>query len=263
MNDLQALTDLYARHRSIRRYKSDPIEPAMIEAIVAEALAGGSSSGNLNAVSVVLTRDAERRRRLWELHSHQDMILQAPLVMTVCADWYRTRRWLALRGARDGFKEFLGYHVAAYDAMILAQDIALACEARGLGICYMGTTLYRAGELVEFLELPESVMPVTSLVVGWPDEAPSRRDRLPVAGLIHDERYQPPSDADIERIFREREVKGWERYMSDPGLRAAVEQAGVSSLAQFYTSKLKYDPDFHRERAAALYATLQRQGFLP
>ena len=263
MNDPHALSDLYARHRSIRRYKSDPIDPAMIEAIVAEALAGGSSSGNLNAVSVVLTREPERRQRLWELHSRQDMILQAPLVMTVCADWYRTRRWLALRGARDGFKDFLGYHVAAYDAMILAQDIALACEARGLGICYMGTTLYRAGDLVEFLELPETVMPVTSLVVGWPDEAPSRRDRLPVAGLIHDERYRRPSDEDIERIFRDREVKGWERYMGDPGLRAAVEQAGVSSLAQFYTSKLKYDPDFHGERATALVATLQRQGFLP
>jgi len=257
------LANLFARHRSIRRFKPELIAPELVQAACAEALAGGSSSGNLNSVSLVLTRDPERKERLWELHSRQDMVLTAPLVVTVCADWFRTRRWLARRGARDGFNDFLGYHVGAYDAMILAQNLALAFESRGLGICYLGTTLYAAGDLVDLLELPETVMPVTTLVAGWPDEDPPKRDRLPIAGLVHDERYRLPNDAEVDAVFKERERKGWQRYLAIPALRAAIEEAGVGSLAEFYTSRLKYDPDFLGERSEALYATLQRQGFLP
>ena len=98
-----------------------PLHPALIEEVCADAVAGGSSSGNLNSVSIVLTRDPERKRRLYELHLEQPMVLEAPLVMTFCADWFRTREWLRQRGARDNFANLLGYHVAAYDAMIVAQ----------------------------------------------------------------------------------------------------------------------------------------------
>lgn len=86
MNDLATTL---ARHRSIRRYRPDPVAPELIEEVCAEALAGGSSSGNLNSVSIILTRDEARRRRLWELHSEQGMILEAPLCITFCADWHR------------------------------------------------------------------------------------------------------------------------------------------------------------------------------
>jgi nitroreductase len=110
--------------------------------VLEESLAGSSSSGNLNMVSVVRTRDPERKRRLHELHFAQPMVLQAPLVLTFCADSFRTRAWLAQRGARLGFADLISYHVAAFDAIILAQTTALALESHGLGICYLGTTLH-------------------------------------------------------------------------------------------------------------------------
>lgn len=259
MNDLASLL---RRHRSIRSYRPDPIDPALVQQVCDDAIAGGSSSGNLNSVSIVLTRDAARRRRLYELHLEQEMVLQAPLVMTFCADWFRTRTWLAQRGARDNFGNFLGYHVAAYDAMIVAQNVCLGFEAHGLGICYMGTTLYALPELVDFLELPATVVPVTSIVVGWPAEDPSKRDRLPTAALLHDEVYHAPTPAEIDATYTEREVRGWERYMSVPEIRAAIEAAGITSLAQYYTSPVKYDPDYFVPKSAEIRALLVRQGFL-
>ena len=102
MNDLP---NLLRSHRSIRRYQPTPLDPALIEEVCADAVAGGSSSGNLNSVSIVLTRDPDRKRRLYELHLEQPMVLEAPLVMTFCADWFRTREWLRQRGARDNFSE--------------------------------------------------------------------------------------------------------------------------------------------------------------
>ena len=106
-----------------------------------------------------------RKRRLYELHFEQDMVLQAPLVMTFCADMFRTRSWLAARGARDNFANFIGWHVGLVDAVIVAQNVCLGLQARGLGICYMGTTLHSMAQIAEFLELPPACLP-TGLLFG-------------------------------------------------------------------------------------------------
>ncbi len=257
------ISQLLNAHRSIRSYKPDPIDPALVEQVCSDAVAGGSSSGNLNSVTMVLTRDSDRKRRLYELHFEQEFVLQAPLVVTFCADWFRTREWLRKRGARDNFNNLLGYHVAAFDAMIVAQNACLGFEAHGLGICYMGTTLHSMTEIAQFLELPDTCVPVTTIVVGWPDENPAKRDRLPRHAFLHDEKYHRPTDAELEAIFEQREVRGWARYMAFPELKARIEELGIKSLAEFYTSTAKYDPDVFREDSAKLRVLLEAKHFLP
>ncbi len=258
--DLSALLN---RHRSIRSYKPDPIPDGLVEQVLGDAVAGSSSSGNLNSVSMVLTRDPERKRRLYTLHFEQEMVLEAPLLVTFCADWHRTRAWLRRRGARDNFDNLIGYHVAAFDAMILSQSVCLGFEARGLGICYMGTTLHSMTEIAEFLDLPDTCLPVTTIVVGYPAEDPPKRDRLPLRAFLHDETYHRPTDAELDAIYEQREVKGWARYMAYPELKAKVEALGITSLAQFYTSEAKYDPDEFRRDSEKLRALLEAKHFLP
>jgi nitroreductase len=257
------VSQLLNSHRSIRSYKPDPIDRAVVEQVCGDAIAGASSSGNLNSVTIVLTRDSERKRRLYELHFEQDFVLQAPLVVTFCADWHRTREWLKRRGARDNFNNLLGYHVAAFDAMIVAQNVCLGFEALGIGICYMGTTLHSMGEIAAFLDLPDTCIPVTTIVAGWPDEDPPKRDRLPLNAFLHDETYHRPSEAELDAIYEQREVRGWARYMAYPELKARIEEMGITSLAQFYTSKAKYDPDVFREDSVKLRALLEAKHFLP
>jgi nitroreductase len=255
--------EVLARHRSIRKYKPDPIDPALIEEVCDEAISGGSSSGNLNSFSLVLTRDTERKKHLYKLHFDQDFILEAPLLITFCADWYRTREWLKSRGARDNFNNLVGYHVAAYDAMIIAQNVSLGFEARGLGICYMGTTIFSMGEIAEFLNLPDTCLPVTTIVVGYPDEAPGKRDRLPLSAFLHDEVYHYPTPEEMEDYYRDREVKGWARYMANPDLKRLAEEGGITSLAEFYTSRYKYDPDEFAEFSDRIKLLLEEKHFLP
>lgn len=260
---MSAVSELFNRHRSIRKYKTDPIDQALIERVCEEAIAGGSSSGNLNCVSMVLTQDIERKQHLFNLHMQQEMILQAPLLITFCADWYRTREWLRLRGARDNFNNFLGYQVAANDAMLWAQNVCLGFQAEGLGICYMGTTAYSMPEISEFLELPETCVPVTTIVVGYPDEDPGKRDRLPLQAFVHHETYRKPDVEEIEKLFRDREVKGWNRYMAIPELKHMAKERGITSLAQFYTSEIKYDPDYFSPKSTEILEFLKGKKFLP
>jgi len=259
---MNELSQLLNAHRSIREYTPDTIDASLVDQVCADAIAGSSSSGNLNSVSIVLTRDPERKRRLFELHFEQPMVLQAPLVVTFCADWFRTREWLRRRGARDNFNNLLGYHVAAFDAIIVAQNVCLGFQAHGLGICYMGTTLHSMTAIAEFLELPDTCVPVTTIVVGRPAENPAKRDRLPMPALVHDERYREPTGEQIEAIYAQREIRGWQRYMSDPETKARVEAMGITSLAHYYTSKVKYDPDIFREDSAKLRALLEAKHFL-
>jgi nitroreductase len=258
-----AMSQLMQAHRSIRQYGGRTIDPDWLDAVLADAFAGSSSSGNLNMVSVIKTRDPQRKAKLCELHFGQPMVNQAPLVLTFCADTFRTRQWLAQRRARPGFADFISWHVAAFDAVILAQTTALALESHGLGICYMGTTLHSMREIADFLDCPENCLPVTSMVVGWPAEAPAQRDRLPPAAWIHDERYQRPTAADIDARFAERERRGRERYLAlGPEMARLWQEHGITSLAQYYTSKIKYDPDRFAEDSDELRALLQERGYL-
>lgn len=258
-----AFEGLLASHRSIRSFRPDPIDPALVDNLLQQALQGSSSSGNLNMISVIKTTDPQRKAHLCELHGRQPMVNEAPLLLTFCADTFRTREWLSLRGARPGFADFASWHTAAFDAMILAQTTALALQSHGLGICYMGTTMFRQRGIADFLEMPANVLPVTTLVAGWPAEAPEQRDRLPSAAWIHEERYRPPSQAEIEERFAERERRGRQRYMeSSPEMAARWERHGITSLAQYYTSRIKYDPDRFAGFSADTEALLRERGFL-
>lgn len=256
-------SDLHAhlrRHRSIRRFHPDPVPDEALQRILETGIRA-SSSGNMQAYSVIVTRDRTLRERLLGPHMGQEMVLEAPVLLTFCADLHRMRRWLALSDAADGFDDPFAFFVGAIDAVLVAQNAALAAEAEGYGICYLGSTLANAPDVGHILELPRHVVPVAGFVLGVPAEDPPARDRLPLAGLVHHETYHDPDDDGIRAIYRDRESAGWARYMAIPELRARVEAAGVRNLAQVY-SQVKYTREDHARYAANVLGYLRTQGFL-
>lgn len=252
--------DVIDHHRSIRRYKPDPVP----DDLLTEVLAAGpraSSSGNMQTYSIIVTRDRALRERLYEPHMEQSMVLDAPVLLTFCADFHRMRHWLRLSDAPDNFDNFMSFMIAAIDATLASQNVALAAEARGLGICYMGSTLANCDAIGRILALPPGVVPVVGFSLGWPDEDPAPRDRLPLDGLVHYETYHDYSDDDIAAIYAERNRKGWERYMSFPELRARIEGSGVQNLAQIYTV-IKYTRESHTGFSDTVLRYLRQQDFL-
>lgn len=247
-------------HRSIRRYQPDPVS----EETLREILEGGiraSSSGNMQAYSIIVTRDQELREQLLNAHFQQSMVLEAPVLLTFCADFNRMRRWLTLNNAPDNFDNLFSFLIGAIDALLVSQNVALAAESKGLGICYLGSTLSNADQIRKILQLPANVVPAAGFTLGHPAEDPDRRDRLPLDGLIHQETYQPYSDRDIKEIYREREIKGWERYLQSARLRSLVEEAGVTNLAELYT-RVKYTRKSYQEISRRLLRTLEEAEFM-
>lgn len=248
------------QHRSIREYKPDPVPDALLTEIL-QAGVRASSSGNMQTYSIIVTRDRALREQLYEPHMKQRMVLEAPILLTFCADFHRMRLWLKLNDAPDSFDNFMSFMVAAIDATLVSQNVALAAESHGLGICYLGSTLANCDEIGRILRLPDNVVPVVGFSLGYSAENPALRDRLPLAGLVHHETYQDYTDERIAEIYQERDVTGWKRYMSVPRLRKLIEESGVENLAQVYTT-VKYTRESHQAFSQTVLDYLATQDFM-
>lgn len=217
------MKEILTKRGSVRDYSDKEISNELLEDLLEQA-AQASSTGNMQTYSVVVTREEEMKKRLAPLHFYQRMITGAPVVLTFCADYNLFTRWCKERNAEPGYDNFLSFYCATIDATIWAQTFCVAAEAAGLGICYLGTTTYNAKEIAEVLGLPSLVLPVTTITVGYPLEAPKVSDRLPIKSLIHHEKYE---EKDIDQAFSAKEAL--------PEMQQYVKENNKETLAQVFT----------------------------
>ena len=127
--------------RTIRKYSSQNVSEHLLQELLTTATRT-QTMGNLQLYSVVVTRDEAAKAALAPCHFNQPMVTEAPVVLTFCADFHRTTRWAEERKAHPGYNNFLSFLNAATDALLYCQTFCTLAEAKGLGLCYLGTTLY-------------------------------------------------------------------------------------------------------------------------
>jgi len=246
------MLEVIHNHRTIRSFTSDPIDQGVLNDILT-AGTRASTTGNMQVYSIVLTRDAMLKEKLWEVHFRQNMVIQAPVILTFCADFNRFNNWCRLRQANPGYNNFLSFFTAAIDALLAAQNCALEAESKGLGICYLGTTTYNADKIIDILDLPQAVVPVTTLVLGYPANDPGLTDRLPLEAVVHNERYHDYSATDIDRLYIEKESLELTKKLLD--------ENKLNTLAQIFTEKrytLKDNVFFSQK----YLEVIRKQGFM-
>lgn len=238
-------------HRSIRKYQSTPIADDLLSKIL-EAGTRASTTGNMQLYSVVVTRDEANKSKLAPFHFNQPMVKEAPVLLTICADMNRFNRWCELRNADAGYDNFLWILNAVIDASLFAQNICLAAESEGLGICYLGTALYNAPEISQALELPKGVIPVTAITLGYPDHNPPLTDRLPLDAVVHNETYTANTDERINKLFEEKEAL--------ESSAKFVAENNKENLAQVFTD-VRYKKADNIYFSEKLTTFLKAQGF--
>lgn len=246
------MTEILLRHRTIRKYLAKDIPEELLSRIL-EAGSRASTTGNMQVYSVIISRDAEMKKQLAGCHFNQPMVVDAPVVLTFCADFNRFNLWCKQNKAVPGYDNFLSFFTAAIDALLVAQNVCIASESAGLGICYLGTTTYLAGKIIEILKLPKGVVPVTTVTIGWPAEDPALVDRLPPEAFIHHETYQDYSPEAITRLYSLKE--------SLPENRQFVAENGKESLSQVFTD-VRYKKADNELFSGMLLDVLRQQGFL-
>lgn len=248
-----ATIDLIHRHGSVRSYRPDPVPRELIEQIVA-AGQRSSTSSNLQLWSAVVVTQESKRHALARLCGDQEHIRQAPVFIAWCADRSRLDRACELRGHVQNTDTVESFLVAAVDTAIAMQNAALAAESLGLGMCYIGAIRNNPADVIELLQLPRHVFPVSGMTLGRPAVTPPIRPRLALDAVVHwehfsndglDERLDDYDEAMIATgIYGGRQVRtqpdqadvehyGWTehsaRRVNSPtrtGLRSVIEQQG-------------------------------------
>ena len=239
--------------RTIRKYSQAPVSDALLNRLLTEA-GRTQTMGNLQLYSVVVTRSEEMKQRLAPAHFNQPMVTEAPVVLTICADFNRTSTWARCRNANPGYDNFLSFINAATDALLYTQTLCNLFDEEGLGYCYLGTTVYQPQQIIDVLRLPQLVMPVATITVGWPAEEPPLSDRLPLESFIHQETYNDYLAMDIDKYYAAKEAL--------PENQHFVEINHKETLAQIFTD-IRYTRKDNDAMSRGLVDVLIRQGFLP
>lgn len=238
--------------RTIRKYQDKDVPQTLLNDLLSAA-ERTHTMGNLQLYSVVATRNPEMKARLAPAHFNQPMVTEAPVVLTFCADYHRTSVWARQRKAVPGYDNFLSFLNAASDTLLFCQTFCNLAEEQGLGLCYLGTTLYNPKPIIEVLQLPHLVLPVATLTLGYPDEMPEQTDRLPLQAVLHEETYQSYTASAIDECYATKENLEVNKQF--------VQQNGKETLAQVYTD-VRYTREANELFSANLLKALQHQGFL-
>ncbi|OJJ05141.1 hypothetical protein ASPVEDRAFT_44665 [Aspergillus versicolor CBS 583.65] len=182
-------------HRLCRAFLPDPLRAGTLETLLTAA-SSGSTSSLYQTWSVVAIQDPKHKASVAILAGNQDFIRQAPLFLVFCPNLRRLHTLSTYYGqqparALDSMDMFI---MSTVDATIAGQNVAIAAQGLGLGICYVAAIRNNAAEMCKLLNLPPLTWDVFGMAVGYPDlrdrKAGRRvKPRLPMRDIVYMERW--------------------------------------------------------------------------
>jgi len=225
--------ELLNSHRSIRKFTEQKIPRELFRELIRAGQSAATSS-HVQAYSVIHVVNPENRKKIAELAGGQNYIAECSDFLVFCADMKRPTEAAQRAGAEvvHGMTEQLV--IASVDTALMAQNVAIAAESEGLGLCYIGGIRNNPAEISEILRLPEHVYPVFGMCLGYADQDPEVKPRLPAEAILKEDYYQDEQD--------EAQVAGFDETMK----KYYLERTGGNKdtnwseqLKPLFTSKLR------------------------
>jgi len=178
-----------ARHCVHRRFVPRPVQPPLLRLLCACALSAPSKS-DLQQADILVVRDKSKQNAIAGLIADMPWIADAPVFLMFLANGARLPQIAAVRG-----KPFPNDHLdlffnAVADCAIVLTTFMRAAAAVGLGCCPISAVRDSPETVSELLELPERVIPVAGLCVGWPAEGSRITPRLGLEVTLHEDVYR-------------------------------------------------------------------------
>eukprot|EP00833_Pecoramyces_ruminatium_P017100 jgi/Orpsp1_1/1191132/evm.model.d7180000083670.1 len=241
------------KHKSIRKYKDQPLEDEKLNLIIKAAQAAPNWC-NAQHVSIIVVKDKARKEKLAELSLNQPYIAECSAFLVFCADFYRTVYAFEKNGkSKEDIESYIKQldllFVGSHDVGIVMENAIVAAESMGLGTVPIGLIRKASLEVVKELNLPKYVIPLVGLCVGYPDHEPSIKPRLPKAAVCFDEKYDVnKSKTGVDEFDEE-----FKKYLATRDSNNRDEN-WTSGIADKYIQFLPlYDDD---------YVLLKQQGFI-
>ena len=197
---MNPVIDLLKSHRSIRKFTGQSIPRDLFRTIL-EAGQSAATSNHVQACSIIHVKNADKRQQIAELAGGQAYIADCSDFLVFCADMKRSIEAAARAGAEVQVGMTEQHIVATVDAALMAQNVAVAAESAGLGICYIGGVRNNPGPISELLELPRYVYPVFGFCMGYADQNPEVKPRLPLSAILKEDRYDTEEESRLVAEF--------------------------------------------------------------
>lgn len=188
-------------HRSLRQFEDKQLTDEQIKTIVTCAQSASTSSF-IQAYSIIGVKDKEKKKKLAEIAGNQEYVEKNGHFFVFCADLYRhtiigENEQVNVAPSIESTEKFM---VALIDASLAAQNAAIAAEAMGLGICYIGGIRNNLDEVTKILKTPERVIPLFGLAVGFPTKLNEKKPRLSFEHVYHEDEYEQDTEAYISQL---------------------------------------------------------------
>ncbi|KAG4103591.1 NADPH-FMN oxidoreductase [Neocallimastix lanati (nom. inval.)] len=241
------------KHRSIRKYKDQPLEDEKFNLIIKAAQAAPNWC-NGQHVSIIAVKSKDRKAKLAELSLNQPYVASCSVFLVFCADYYRTMYAFEKSGRteeekNDYIKKLDNLFVGSHDVGIAMENAIVAAESMGLGTVPIGLIRKSSLAVIKELELPKYVIPLVGLCVGYPDDEPNIKPRLPSASVCFEETYDVNKSKagvdEFDAMFR--------KYLSTRDSNNRDEDWSSGLAAKYMQFK-----DFYEDE----YQLLEQQGFI-
>lgn len=201
---MESVYDVIMRRRTVRSFLDTPVEEEKVLQLL-DAAIQAPSGGNIQPISIIRIEKPEGRAKLAKLAANQPWVAKAPLCFLFCVDFHRTGKWADAEGASYGGEKALMSFLLAYaDVFCSAENAVLCATSLGLGTVYIGMVLAVMTEIRKEFGLPEKVVPVVALCVGYPKKVPAGIPKLPRGAMVHCERYEEKAPEELKQLYREK-----------------------------------------------------------
>jgi len=184
-----AALEKIAAYRSHRQFLPRSIEPELLRLLCACALSAPSKS-DLQQSDILIVNDMAIRKAIVATIPDMPWINDAPAFLVFLANGERLPLVCTLRGKpfpNDHLDQF--FNALVDSAIVLATFIG-AATAAGLGCCPISAIRDHPVTMSALLRLPERVVPVAGLCVGWPAQKGEITPRLSLQTTVISDRYR-------------------------------------------------------------------------
>lgn len=235
--------ELLRKHSSVRKYKDYTLTKEEVSELV-ETAQHAASSHFVQAYSVIWVSDEQKKEELGRLSNNPTQFETAGAALLLCADFHRLQVAGKLQQTDIVIDTTENVLVGAVDVALFAQNLVIAAEAKGFGICYIGGVRNEPAAISQLFELPTGVFPLFAITLGIPDQQNEVKPRLPVTAVLHENNYNsakyevllPEYDQTMEDYYKSRgsnqKTANWTKSMAE-----FLETPRRPHMAEFLASK--------------------------
>lgn len=202
---MNPVIDTLTRHRTYRQFKSDTVLPEAHIHAIADAARQAPSWMNGQHYSIIRITDVELRQKIAATQPANPQVGQCSELWVFIADMHRAKLCAdAYMGSFAAMGTPDTLITACVDTGMAAQNAIDAAESLGYGTCPVGGLRAIAGQLIDWLHLPEYTFPLFGLCIGIPDAEMRIKPRLPEEAVLSENHY--PDDKQLTQDLHEYET---------------------------------------------------------